>query len=81
MTRVMLEDACWDGVDEGTEALMDSWLVEPGTRVSAGQPLANVVVVKTNYELAAPAAGVLAKILVPAEATFARGAALAEIVD
>ena len=81
MTRVVLEDACWDGVDDGTEALMESWLVEPGTRVSAGQPLATIVVVKTNYELAAPAPGVLTKILVPAEATFARGAALAEIED
>ena len=79
MTQVVLDDASWEGVDAGTEALVDSWIVQEGARVTAGQPLANVVVVKTNYEVVSPAAGVLKKILVPAEGTFARGTPLAEI--
>ena len=79
MTHVVLDSSCWDGVEAGTEALVDSWLVEEGTRVTAGQPLASVVVVKTNYEVVAPADGVVTRILVPAEGTFAPGAALAEL--
>jgi pyruvate/2-oxoglutarate dehydrogenase complex dihydrolipoamide acyltransferase (E2) component len=79
LKQVVLDDASWEGVDAGTEALVESWLVQEGARVAAGQPLATVVVVKTNYEVVSPADGVLTTILVPAEATFPRGAALAEI--
>ena len=79
MTEVTLDDACWEGVDAETEALVDRWLVDEGVRVSAGQPLAAVVVVKTNYELVSPADGVVSAILVPAESTFARGTPLAVI--
>jgi pyruvate/2-oxoglutarate dehydrogenase complex dihydrolipoamide acyltransferase (E2) component len=79
LTPIVLDQICWDGVEEGTEALVESWLVEEGANVSAGQPIVTVVVVKTNYEVVAPVAGVLARILVPAEGTFPPGAALAEL--
>jgi pyruvate/2-oxoglutarate dehydrogenase complex dihydrolipoamide acyltransferase (E2) component len=69
----------WTDVEAGTEALVDRWLVAEGDSVTRGQPLANVMLVKANQELVAPAAGVLERILVQAEQTFGRGQPLAVI--
>ncbi len=79
MTEVQLPDALWTGVDAGVEALLDQWLVHEGDRVTAGQPLAKVVLVKTNIEVTAPADGVIERILVPVEQTFPRGRPLATL--
>jgi len=46
--------------------------------VQAGQPLANVVLVKSNLEITAPASGRI-QILVPAGSTFARGKPIATL--
>ena len=43
MIPIRLPDEAWQEVEEGTEALLDAWLVEEGVAVSAGQPLAAVV--------------------------------------
>jgi pyruvate/2-oxoglutarate dehydrogenase complex dihydrolipoamide acyltransferase (E2) component len=67
----------WHEVEPGTEALVDGWLVAEGDAVEQGQPLANVVLVKANHEVVAPAAGVIERILVKAEETFAQDQALA----
>jgi pyruvate/2-oxoglutarate dehydrogenase complex dihydrolipoamide acyltransferase (E2) component len=67
----------WEGVEEGTEALLEQWLVREGDVVAAGQPVATAILVKTNYEIAAPAAGRIAKILVAAQGTFGRDQDLA----
>lgn len=67
----------WKDIETGTEALLDSWLVAEGEHVALGQPLANVVLVKANYEVASPGAGVIDRILVRAEQTFAAGQPLA----
>jgi len=79
MTEVKLPDDVWQGVDPGVEALLDQWLVHEGERVVAGQPLAKVVLVKTNLEVTAPANGVIERILVPVEQTFPRGRPLATL--
>lgn len=79
MTAIVLPDTSWEGVEPGTEALLDRWLVAEGSRVSAGQPVARVVLVKATLEVTAPADGVLVRIAVGAEQTFARGAVLAEL--
>ncbi len=76
---VVLEASAWTDVEEGTEALLERWLVAEGDRVSAGQPLAIAVLVKTSHEIHAPADGVLARILVRNEETFARGQPLGEV--
>jgi pyruvate/2-oxoglutarate dehydrogenase complex dihydrolipoamide acyltransferase (E2) component len=81
MTDVILSDDAWVDVEPGTEALVEEWLVAEGAKVSAGQPIASVVVVKTNHELLAPADGVISKILVAAEETFPKGAVLAQMVS
>lgn len=77
MTDVVLADEVWEGVEPNTEALVDEWLVKEGERVAAGQPLVKVVLVKTNFEVAAPANGIVERILVKAEETFPRGKPLA----
>lgn len=79
MMEVGLPDEAWKDVEPGTEALVDEWFVKEGDAVEAGQQLASVVLVKTNHEIAAPAAGVIERILVPEEATFARGHPLATL--
>jgi pyruvate/2-oxoglutarate dehydrogenase complex dihydrolipoamide acyltransferase (E2) component len=77
MMDIVLADTAWDGVDPGTEALVDQWLVREGDRVDAGQVVAKVVLVKTTLDVVAPARGVIDRIFVPKEQTFARGKVLA----
>lgn len=77
MVPVRLPAEAWRDVDEGVEALLDRWLVREGDRVTSGQPVAAVVVMKANYEVTAPAAGRIAKLLVPEQGTFGRNQDLA----
>jgi len=79
VTDVVLPDSVWEGVDPSTEALVDKWLVGEGDRVAAGQVLAKVVLVKTNLEVPAPTDGIVERILVTAEQTFAKGRLLATL--
>ena len=79
MVDIMLPDEAWTDVEEGTEALLDEWLVAVGDRVDAGQVIANVVLVKSTHELTAPAAGVIQSLDVAATANFPRGKVLARI--
>ncbi len=73
MVAVRLGEEAWQGVDPSTEALLGRWLVQEGTPVRAGQPLAEVVLVKTTMEVTAPADGTLTRILVPQDGTFGPG--------
>lgn len=76
---VVLDPAAWTGVEAGTEALLDKWLVGAGDRVRAGQPLAAVVLVKANLEVVAPADGTVVELLVPEADTFGPGRVLARL--
>lgn len=77
MTNVSLAAQAWEDVEPDVQALLDKWLVAKGEHVSAGQPLANAVVVKSNQEVLAPASGTIEDILVPAGETFERGQPIA----
>lgn len=79
MIEITLDDAAWTDVEPGTEALVDKWLVGEGDRVAAGQVIAKVVLVKATLDVTAPANGVVERILVPAEQTFARGKPIAAL--
>lgn len=79
MIDVVLDPAAWQDVEAGTEALLDKWLVGEGAAVRAGQPIASVVLVKATLEVAAPADGTLAAILVQASDTFGPGQPLARV--
>ncbi len=81
MIEVALPVEAWQDVEPDTQALLDEWLVERGDRVTAGQVLAKVVLVKANLELAAPADGIVEQILVPVEETFKRGQPLVLLRD
>ena len=69
----------FEDVDEGVEGLLESWLVEENDRVAADQPVADAVVVKTAFQILAPAAGTIAEIVVPKGDTFPAGAVLARL--
>ncbi len=79
MTNVVLNDDAWQDVEDGTEGLLDEWLVGVGDSVSQGQVIANVVLVKTNHEIEAPADGTIQSIEVADQDNFTRGAVLAII--
>ena len=79
MVDITFPDEPWADVEEGTEALLDEWLVAVGDRVEQGQIIANVVLVKSTHELTAPAGGVVESIEVAATQNFPRGAVLARI--
>ena len=81
MTELTLGTDAWKDLEPATEALLDKWLVAPGDTVRAGQPVANAVLVKSNLEIAAPSAGRIAQILVPAGQTFARGQPIAVLQE
>ncbi|QDF99441.1 biotin attachment protein [Azoarcus sp. DD4] len=77
MTEIILDDAVWADVDEGTEALLQEWQVKEGDSVAAGQVLAVAELVKTSHEIFAPSAGRIAKLNVAEQDTFGRGAVIA----
>lgn len=77
MIEIKLAADAWKDIDPRTEALMDKWLVGEGDTVRAGQPIANVVLVKTNQEILAPADGRIERILVKSEETFAQARPIA----
>jgi pyruvate/2-oxoglutarate dehydrogenase complex dihydrolipoamide acyltransferase (E2) component len=68
-------------VDEGAEGLLERWLVNEGDVVRAGQPLADAMVVKTSFQIVAPAVGRIATILVGEGETFGPGSQLATLQE
>ena len=79
MTEIVMGAEGWADIEEGTEALLQEWHVNPGDAVQEGQLLAVAELVKTTHEIVAPAAGRLAEITVEAGDTFANGAVLAKL--
>lgn len=77
--ELRLPPESWSGVDAGVQALLDRWLVPEGAPVSAGQTLAQAVLVKSTLDIVAPQAGVLERVLVPAGASFAREQAVGRL--
>ncbi|MBU0589062.1 MAG: lipoyl domain-containing protein [Gammaproteobacteria bacterium] len=81
MSAVSLNVDAWKDIDPATEALVDKWLVAEGAAVRAGQVLANVVLVKSNMDVVAPASGRLERILVKPGETFGKGKPIAELKE
>jgi pyruvate/2-oxoglutarate dehydrogenase complex dihydrolipoamide acyltransferase (E2) component len=79
VTEIHLQEEAWEDTEEGTEALLDEWLVKAGDKVEAGQVVASVMVAKTKFDVAAPAAGVVSELKVAAQENFTRGQALATL--
>ena len=64
---------------EGTKAVVRSWLKTVGDQVSENDPLVELETDKVTQEVPAPAAGVLAEILLDTDAEAAPGAVLGRI--
>lgn len=79
MVGVRLNADVWEGVDDETEALLESWNVSEGAAVSEGDALGVAVLIKTSIDVTAPASGTLTRILVPQDETFRRDQDLAVI--
>lgn len=72
MIAIRLPEEAWEDVEDDVDGLLEEWLVEEGAVVEAGQALASGIVLKTSYEVLAPATGTLDSIAIPAGETFSR---------
>jgi 2-oxoglutarate dehydrogenase E2 component (dihydrolipoamide succinyltransferase) len=81
MVDVILDPQRWATAGADTEALLESWLVDEGDRVNAGQVLAKASLVKQGLEVAAPAAGIVEQIAVAAGEKFGPGYILVRLAD
>jgi 2-oxoglutarate dehydrogenase E2 component (dihydrolipoamide succinyltransferase) len=66
---------------EGTKAVVRSWLKQVGDAVAENDPLVELETDKVTQEVPAPAAGVLAEILLDTDAEAVPGAVLGRISD
>src|SRR3982750_3041608 len=66
---------------EGTKAVVRSWLKRIGDPVAKDDPLVELETDKVTQEVPAPAAGVLAEILLDTDANAAPGALLGRIAQ
>jgi pyruvate dehydrogenase E2 component (dihydrolipoamide acetyltransferase) len=71
----------FEEADDGVEALLEAWLVAEGDAVTADQPVADAIVVKTSFQVCAPCDGTIGEIIVPTGNTFAVGAVLARMQE
>jgi 2-oxoglutarate dehydrogenase E2 component (dihydrolipoamide succinyltransferase) len=67
------------GEQKQTQTLLNQWYVRPGEAVAAGADLAELVTDKAAFNLPAPAAGRVARLLAAEGATVKEGDALAEL--
>lgn len=81
MINIQLQDEAWENLEVEIEALLDEWHVKVGDTVQAQQLLASVMVVKTSFDVLAPAAGTISNLLVAAQDNFTHGQALAELTE
>lgn len=64
--------------DKSKEGVIVNWFYEEGARVTAGTVVAEGMVEKVNFEIEAPASGVL-RALAPVDTPVVPGKAIAEI--
>lgn len=79
MIEIKLPDEAWADVEDGTEALLDEWLVAVGDAVHEGQIIGTAMVVKAAIELVTPVAGVIESLDVAAAQNFGKDAVLARL--
>lgn len=81
MTDIVFDPLLGEAIEAGDQALLAGWHVSEGDHVRMGQPLAQVQVLGDAVEIAAPHAGMVEEILVPAGERFAPGRTLARLVE
>ena len=81
MVDVRIDPQRWEQADADAEALLESWLVDEGDHVDAGQLLAKASLVSQGLEVASPAAGIVEQIAVSAGEKFGPGYILVRLAD
>jgi pyruvate/2-oxoglutarate dehydrogenase complex dihydrolipoamide acyltransferase (E2) component len=69
----------WEDVEDGVDALLESWSAAVGAPVTRGQAVASVIVVKTTFDVFAPEDGEIGEILISQGETFGRDALLGTV--
>jgi pyruvate/2-oxoglutarate dehydrogenase complex dihydrolipoamide acyltransferase (E2) component len=77
MVEVTAPAEAFEEAGAGAEGLLDAWLVNEHDRVTAGQAVADAIVVKSSFQITAPCDGTIARIIVGVGDTFPAGAVLA----
>lgn len=77
MIDIKLQEAAWDGAQNGVEALLDKWLVKEKEQVKKDQILVAVVLVKATIDIEAPSDGWIERILVKDGESFSAATVLA----
>lgn len=81
MVDVRIDPQRWEKAGADADALLESWLVDEGDHVEAGQLLCKASLVSQGLEVAAPAAGIVEQIAVSAGETFGPGYILVRLAD
>lgn len=81
MIEIKLDAAAWDGTQDDAQALLDKWLVAANEKVTKGQTLVSVVMVKATIDIEAPSDGYIQKIFVQNGESFALGTVLATFIN
>lgn len=81
MVDVRLESRRWEKAGEDAEAVLESWLVDEGDHVDAGQVLCKASLASQGVDVAAPAAGIVEQIAVSAGEKFCPGYILVRLAD
>ena len=76
---VLVDIVLPDAQEQGTEAVLERWLRQPGDQVRIHEPLLEINTDKAVVEIPAPASGVLREILKPANAALGPGDVLGRI--
>lgn len=77
MSELRLDPVHFESLEDGAEALLSAWAVQPGDTVTAGQEIGVAELVKASVPIMAPVAGRITALCVPAGASFGREAVLA----
>jgi len=81
MVDVILDPKRWERAEPDAEAVLESWLVDEGDHVAAGQVLCKASLVSQGVDVAAPAAGVVEQIAVSAGEKFGPDYILVRLAD
>ena len=77
MSDVAVPEGLWDTA-KTPEGIVANWFYRDGSKVEAGTKIAELMVEKTVFDVAAPAAGTL-RILVPKDGVVKPGALIGRI--
>jgi pyruvate dehydrogenase E2 component (dihydrolipoamide acetyltransferase) len=81
MTNIVLDALLSEAIEAGDQALLAGWRVSEGDHVRMGQALAHVRVLGQGIDIAAPHAGMVEEIVVPAGEQVAPGQIIARLVE